>query len=93
MKYFRFPNMIGNMVLISKTSYFEQYLKSCLIVFMMNVPSALKNSHTITFKEILDQENYGKLIEYMIEKEMDALFRKSIDDIYDYLKERFHIDL
>lgn len=79
MKYFRFANMISNMILVSMSSYFEQYLKSCLTIFLHNVPSSLKSPKTITFEEIIDQQNYDRLKEYMIQKETD---RSSIQTKY-----------
>lgn len=90
--YFRFPNMISNMILVSMTSYFEQYLNSCLSIFLLNNNNTLrKKSKTITFEEIISQGEYHKLIDYMIKKEMNDLFRQNIDDIYKDLKDDLHI--
>lgn len=94
MKYFRIPNLMPNMIISSLISFFDYFLKSSLMCFLLHEPRALKPSkRQITFEEVLNYNNYDELFLFMVEKELDDEFRKNIEGIKIYIINRYQIDL
>jgi hypothetical protein len=94
LKYLRLPNLVGNMIIVSLISHFEYFVKTCLGLFLSEEPRPLKSSESkITFSEIIDLPNKGRIISMMIDKEMNDLFGGNIDQICKYLSNKFNVNL
>lgn len=90
----RFPTFLGEMSLVYLVSMFEEFLKSTLRNIFMEKAESLKSmKKSISYEEIFDCKNMQELKDRVIDKEIDAIINEGIEEIEDYLKERFDLEL
>jgi hypothetical protein len=84
----------GDMVLIHLVTIFEDFLGKTLYISILSRPEMLKRKEkTLTYEEILDFDDVGKLVENMAEKEIKSVLNMNIDDIASHLSKIFKLDL
>ena len=92
----KIPDFIRNMILVHLVSSFESFLRRNLYIFHFYQPNSLitnDRDKNLTYEQILSCKSYEKIINKIIQKELDSLFRGGIDDIIKYLKTRLNLDL
>lgn len=72
---------------------FISYLKDILIEVMNKKPDLLKSSETEKLDFILSFNNIEDLRKALIDKKIEKLLYKGIDDLLDYIKDRLGIEL
>jgi hypothetical protein len=87
------PEFFREMSLVYLVSFFEKYLRDILIVVITRNLNALNLEKQIKIEEIIKFNDIIDLKEKLIERELNDLFYKGIDDISKYLKGKFGIDL
>jgi F420-dependent methylenetetrahydromethanopterin dehydrogenase len=84
------PKFIRNMSLTYLVSNFEDYFAKCLFHYFQLDPRILLSSRNkgkgeqqkmITYDEILDSSDQKEIIESLIQKELEIIMRKDIDEI------------
>jgi hypothetical protein len=84
------PKFIRNMSLTYLVSTFEDFFAKCLRHFFQLNPKALLSSRNkakgeqekiVTYNDILQCDNQNEIIESLIQKELDIIMRKDIDEI------------
>jgi hypothetical protein len=91
----KFDDLIRNMALVYVIAEFEAFLGNILRTTFDKCPSCLSSSkRTLNNEEIVSKnQNIGKIVNALIEKEVDEVLRKDIQDIDNYFIERFKIGL
>lgn len=69
------------------------YLTQLITIVLQANPEMLKSSETITLQELLSHESLEQVIHHVVERKVNELSYKGIRDLYDYLKQRYGIDL
>jgi hypothetical protein len=68
-------------------SYLEAYLSDILKEIYRSHPKMLPDAKKLEFKEILSKNTYDDILDLMIQRELDELFRKSLKDIGKYFQQ------
>jgi hypothetical protein len=86
--------VIGNSSVVSLVSQYDSFLGGLLRAFFHIRPELLDASEkTLTLKELRTFESIDAAREYIVEKEVEAVIRKSHVEHFEWLENRFEIQL
>jgi hypothetical protein len=86
-----FKNQISNSAFLLGYSYFEAFLYELMRAIYKKHPEILPSDKKISFGEVVNLHDYKALIERIIEKELNDLFYKKMEDIIEYFDTKFSI--
>jgi len=90
----RFNMFIREMSLVYLITEFEQYLGRILKIIFSNKPEIMKSSKKqVSYEELFSFEKLEDVKEKLIEREINSIINQDIDDINNYLRDRFGLDL
>jgi hypothetical protein len=86
-----YKRQITHGALILGYSYLEVYLGDLARLIYHKHPQKIPPKKTITYKEILDNQDSGGIQTYLIEREVRSVFSGSMKDILKYFKDNLDI--
>lgn len=89
----QYREFLNEMTLSYLISCQEAILKDYLYVVLKNNPDNLKTGkEKISYDEVLKFHNMDELIEFIIKKMVDSIGYGSVEDVFNFYKDRFNID-
>lgn len=86
--------IIPESLFVSLISQFDAYFNTLLRVLFELRPEYINNSErNLTFSELIELESIERAREYIIEKEVESVLRKSHTDHFDYLENKLNMPL
>jgi len=89
--YSMFSYQIANSALVLGYSYFEAFLADIVRSIYQARPEMLPRDKHLKYAEVLEANGYQSLIDTLIEKEIQAVFYKSLRDVAAYFQERLNV--
>jgi hypothetical protein len=86
-----FSCQIANSALVLGYSYFEAFLGDLVRSIYKARPEMLPRDKQLKYSEILEVNDYQALIDVLIEKEIQAMFYKSLNDVAQYFHDRLNV--
>jgi hypothetical protein len=81
------------MSLVYLVAQFEQCLGTTLRIIFTNKPETMKSKKQVPYEEIFNSRKLEDIREKIIEREISSIINQDIEDINNYLHERFSLDL
>ena len=89
--YAMFSSQIANSALVLGYSYFEAFLADIVRSIYQARPQMLPRDKQLKYAEVLEANDYQALIDVLIEKEIQAMFYKSLRDVANYFQDRLNV--
>ncbi len=72
-------------------SYFEAFLSDLAREVFRRRPMMLPQSKELKYSDVLNRKDYGQVLEYMVEREVVAIFYNSMEKIAEYFEDRLSL--
>ena len=87
------PIFFREMILVYSVIVFEEFVSKILESLFLKKPETLKTEKTIAYEELVQFKDLNEVINFVSKKEVDSIISMGIDEIGNYLKNRFKLDL
>jgi hypothetical protein len=91
--YERHSGMLLEMAFIYLVSIYEAYIQDVFGAVLLRKPEALRSKKQLTYEKILELQESGRLLDYLVEREVHELSYRSVRDQVNYYRDKFKIDL
>lgn len=87
-------SLLPSSLLVTLVSRFDAYLGRLIRVMVLTRPELLKTSErTLTLSTLIDLADFDSARDYLVEKEIESVLRKSHSDHFDWLESRLGMEL
>ncbi len=88
-----YEKTLATMMYVKTIDNFENYFKEILAEIVISEPRVLKSKETEQLDFILSFDDYGRMINAIAEKKIEALFYQSIEGIQKFFKEIIGVEI
>lgn len=85
--------ILAEMSLVWIVAFQEAFTKEYLRALLIRRPEIIKSSRQLSYEVILSHGSMEDLLNHVVDREVDELGYKDIDEVADYFQERLGIDL